>query len=59
MWKWVIDESLPEYIWTAALTSWDYIHEAIKNADLILSVWYDQLKNQLIWFEIDEQKIFI
>lgn len=51
MWKWVIDESLPEYLWTAALTSWDYIHDAIKNADLILSVWYDPIEKptHLIW----------
>ena len=51
MWKWVIDESLPQYLWTAALTSWDYIHEAIKNADLILSVWYDPIEKptHLIW----------
>lgn len=41
MGKWVVDESLPQYIWTAALTSGDYIHDVIKQADLILVVWYD------------------
>lgn len=51
MWKWVVDESLPQYLWTAALTSWDYIHEAIKESDLILSIWYDPIEKptHLIW----------
>ncbi len=41
MWKWVVDERLTQYLWTAALTENDYIHDAIKKADLILSIWYD------------------
>lgn len=41
MWKWVVDESLEQYLGTAALTEKDYIHDAIAKADLILSVWYD------------------
>jgi len=41
MWKWVVDERLPEYIWTRALTEKDYIHDAINKSDLILSVGYD------------------
>lgn len=51
MWKWVVDESLPQYLGTAALTSWDYIHEAIKKSDLILSVGYDPIEKptHLIW----------
>lgn len=51
MWKWVVDESLPQYLWTRALTNWDYIHEAIKKSDLILSVWYDQIEKptHLFW----------
>jgi acetolactate synthase I/II/III large subunit len=51
MWKWVVSEDFPEYLWTAALTSWDYIHIAIKEADLILSVWYDPIEKptHLIW----------
>lgn len=44
MWKWVVDERLPQNLWTAALTSWDYIHEALEKADLILSVWYDPIE---------------
>ena len=42
MGKGVIDVSLDEQnLGTAALTSGDYIHEAIAESDLILSVWYD------------------
>lgn len=44
MWKWVISEEFSQYLWTAALTSWDYIHDAIKKSDLILSVWYDPIE---------------
>ena len=41
MWKWVVDERSEQYIGTAALTSWDYIHNCLKESDLIISVWYD------------------
>lgn len=51
MWKWVVREDLKEFIWTAALTTNDYIHDAIKKADLILSVWYDPIEKptHLVW----------
>ena len=41
MGKWVVDESLPQYIWTAALTANDYIHPIIDKADLLIVIWYD------------------
>lgn len=41
MGKGVVSESLPQYIWTAALTSGDYIHPIIDMADLLIVVWYD------------------
>ncbi len=44
MWKWVVREDVKQYLWTAALTSNDYIHDAIKKADLILSVGYDPIE---------------
>lgn len=44
MWKWVVDESLQQNLWTAALTDWDYIHKAIEKADLIISIWYDPIE---------------
>lgn len=51
MWKWVVDERLSQYIWTAALTENDYIHDAISKADLILSIWYDVVEKptSIIW----------
>lgn len=39
-----MSEDLKEYLGTAALTSGDYIHDAIKEADLILSVGYDPIE---------------
>jgi acetolactate synthase I/II/III large subunit len=44
MGKWVVDESLSQYLWTAALTSGDYIHKAIEKSDLIISVGYDPIE---------------
>ncbi len=44
MWKWVVDWCKENYLWTAALTTGDYIHEAIDEADLIISVWYDNIE---------------
>jgi acetolactate synthase-1/2/3 large subunit len=44
MGKGVVDESLPQYIGTAALTQNDFVHTAIAHADLILSVGYDPIE---------------
>ena len=44
MGKGVVSEDLREYLGTAALTNGDYIHDAIKEADLILSVGYDPIE---------------
>jgi len=41
MGKWVVHGRQQNYLWTAALTSGDYIHDAIKQSDLIISVGYD------------------
>ena len=51
MGKWVVNETLPQYLWTAALTSWDYIHDAIGKSDLIISVWYDNVEKptDILW----------
>ena len=39
-----MDESIPQCLGTAALTSGDYLHEAIKESDLIISVGYDPIE---------------
>lgn len=44
MWKGVLDERLPQYIGTAALTSGDHLHEAIQQADLILAIGHDTIE---------------
>lgn len=44
MGKGVIDERLPQYIGTAALSSGDYIHRIIKQSDLIVAVGYDTIE---------------
>lgn len=44
MGKGVVDERLPQYIGTAALTSGDYLHEAIDQADLILAIGHDTIE---------------
>jgi len=51
MWKWVVDERLSQYIWTAALTSGDYLHDIIDTADLIISVGYDAIEKPttVVW----------
>jgi len=51
MWKWVIDERKTQFLWTAATTSWDYIHKAIKCSDLIISIWYDVVEKptDILW----------
>lgn len=51
MWKWVVDERLDQYLWTAALTENDYVHDAIHKSDLILLIWYDVVEKptSIIW----------
>jgi len=44
MGKGVIDERYPQYIGTAALTSWDHLHKAINQADLILAIGHDTIE---------------
>lgn len=51
MGKWVIDERLPQYLWTAALTSNDGIHNAIAQSDLILSIGHDSIEKPTHHFD--------
>lgn len=44
MWKWVVDWCEEQYLWTAALTEKDYIHDILDMSDLIISVWYDSVE---------------
>ena len=53
MGKWVVDETIDEYLWTASLTTGDYIHQAIAQSDLIISVWYDPIEKPTTLMGID------
>ena len=53
MGKWVVNEWIDEYLGTASLTSGDYIHQAIAQSDLIISVGYDPIEKPttLMWID--------
>lgn len=53
MGKWVVDERNAHYLGTAALTSHDLLHEAIKLADLIITIGHDTIEKPT--HIIDEQ----
>lgn len=53
MGKWVVDESLPECLGTASLTTGDYIHQAIAQSDLIISVGYDPIEKPTTLMGVD------
>jgi acetolactate synthase I/II/III large subunit len=57
MGKGVVDERMPEYIWTAALTSGDYLHEAIKQADLIVAIGHDTIEKPTNLIEPGKTKV--
>ncbi|WP_435414945.1 acetolactate synthase large subunit [Polaribacter aestuariivivens] len=58
MGKGIIDERNPLYIGTAALSSNDFVHEAIENADLIINVGHDSIeKPPFIMNADDERKV--
>jgi acetolactate synthase-1/2/3 large subunit len=57
MGKGVVDERMPEYIWTAALTSGDYLHEAIKQADLIIAIGHDTIEKPTNLIELGKTKV--
>jgi len=58
MGKGIVDESNPLYIGTAALSSDDIVHEAIKKADLIINVGHDNIeKPPFIMHQKDKRKV--
>jgi len=44
MGKGVVDERLAQYVGTAAVTSGDYIHEVLDQADLIIAIGHDTIE---------------
>jgi acetolactate synthase-1/2/3 large subunit len=58
MGKGIIDERHPLYLGTAALSSHDFVHEAINHADLIINVGHDTIeKPPFFMLQKDERKV--
>lgn len=57
MGKGVIDERLPEFIGTAALSDNDYIHCAIERSDLIINVGHDVIEKPPFFMEHGGKKV--
>ena len=58
MGKGIIDERHPLYLGTAALSSNDFVHEAIGNADLIINVGHDTIEKPPFFMHAgDERKV--
>ncbi|MDR0484823.1 MAG: acetolactate synthase large subunit [Alphaproteobacteria bacterium] len=57
MGKGAVAENNPQFIGTAALSAGDYLHEAIKKADLILSIGNDVIEKPGFFMEKDSAKV--
>ncbi|WP_046757546.1 acetolactate synthase large subunit [Kordia jejudonensis] len=56
MGKGIIDERHPLYIGTAALSDNDFVHEAIKNADVIINVGHDTIEKPPFFMHPDDER---
>ena len=56
MGKGIIDERNPLYLGTAALSSNDFLHEAINNADLIINVGHDTIEKPPFIMEASDNR---
>lgn len=56
MGKGIIDERHPLYLGTAALSSNDFVHEAISNADLIINVGHDTIEKPPFFMHTDDKR---
>ena len=50
MGKGVVDEKLPTFLGTAALSADDYLHCAIDRADLIINVGHDVIEKASLFY---------
>lgn len=57
MGKGVVDERLSQYIGTAALTSGDYVHDIIAQADVIIAIGYDMIEKPTHLIEAGRTKV--
>lgn len=56
MGKGIIDERHPLYLGTAALSDYDFIHEAIDAADLIINVGHDTIEKPPFFMHPDDKR---
>nr|WP_315224752.1 acetolactate synthase large subunit [uncultured Flavobacterium sp.] len=56
MGKGIIDERHPLYLGTAALSDHDFLHEAIKEADLIINVGHDNIEKPPFFMNAKDQR---
>ena len=56
MGKGIIDERNPLYLGTAALSSNDFLHEAIKAADLIINIGHDTIEKPPFIMDVSDQR---
>jgi acetolactate synthase-1/2/3 large subunit len=57
MGKGVIDERHPQYLGTAALSSNDFVHAAIEDADLIINVGHDVIEKPPFFMKANGKKV--
>lgn len=57
MGKGVLDESLPQFIGTAALSDNDYIHCALERSDLIINIGHDVIEKPPFFMEHGGKKV--
>lgn len=58
MGKGIIDERHPLYLGTAALSDYDFLHEAINKADLIINIGHDTIEKPPFFMNFaDERKV--
>jgi len=56
MGKGIVDERHPLYLGTAALSDYDFLHEAIKNADLIINVGHDTIEKPPFFMNSEDNR---
>ncbi|MGY0425366.1 MAG: acetolactate synthase large subunit, partial [Polaribacter sp.] len=56
MGKGIIDERNPLYLGTAALSDYDFLHEAIKKADLIINVGHDTIEKPPFFMHPEDKR---
>ncbi|RAV28979.1 acetolactate synthase large subunit [Sinomicrobium soli] len=56
MGKGIIDERHPLYLGTAALSDHDFLHEAIKEADLIINVGHDTIEKPPFFMHAEDKR---